>query len=108
MDSHVLLNRFLYGYRMFTIAMGVYGASRGYRATTSTRQRNGTVTRKVLLLGDRIMNSLGMGLYYSLPGVNLVELARLANRLDMKSRGLSPSEDPDQYREGQGYCMDTL
>jgi hypothetical protein len=102
-----LLNRALYYHRLFSMGMGMYGATRGFRAATTNHQ-DGTVLRKELLAGDRILNSMAMGVYYSMPVINLLELMRLANRLDIKYRGMLPSEDPGQYKEGLGYCTDAL
>lgn len=103
-----LLNLIQCYHRMFSVGMGIYGATRGFRATTTTNQPDGTVVRKKLLVGDRLINSIAMGMYYSLPVINLFELMRLANRIDIKYRGMLPSDAPGQYKEGLGYCTDTL
>lgn len=80
--------------------MGVYGFTRGWRS-----QRSGEEPR---LLYHKCFSGMANGLFYAYPLVNLLTLASLIGRLEVKARGLDPTKYDDCYREMDGECTDTI
>ena len=49
------------------------------------------------------------GFICGLPGWNIIYLSQLANRLEIKWRGLSPADYPEAYYEGCNvWCLDVI
>ena len=76
------------------VGMGMYGASRGYRAPHDDD-------------ADRIISGLVSGLMYGTPVLNIFPTILLINRVEIESRGLPKDVYKSNYNEIWGTCYDT-
>lgn len=109
MASTIAVSRWItYGFR-YAMGMGLYGFTRGYRAThqwdSSTRQ----FVPHSYLIGDRIAQGSLTALFYAVPYTAPWTILNLVNRTEIYLRGWKPTDYPDVYREtGTGYCPTVL
>ena len=100
---------FTYSFR-FSIVMSCYGFTRGFRIQRAPRSSRETETGALpsFLFGERIMNGFGVACLSFLPGWNVWMLLRLCNRLEIYHKLWDPTQYLSEYKEGIGYCMNTV
>lgn len=88
---------------VFCSTMGLYGATRGYRASHQFESKH-------KLTSEKIINAFTNGIFYAIPVVNIGPTVRLINRLEIAYRGLNPSDYQTDYKEimGGGVCDNTI
>lgn len=99
-----MTNTLFYRYYVrYSIGMGLYGITRGYR---SEPKQQGVSPP---LLADRVVLSIANGFVYSLPGWNVVHMLKLVNRMEIRMRGWNPADYPLSYEECMmAHCSDTI
>lgn len=92
----------------YTIGMGLYGASRGYRSNYQFHDKKWVKVER--LYGYRLMDTVGNGINYAWPMFGLLGLFRLMNRIHVRQMGWKSDDFPKEYEECgyQMYCLDTL
>ena len=84
----------------FSLLMGTYGFTRGYRSQIEP-------SKKVLTM-ERIGYGLFNGILYSMPVLNILYFSRLMNRIEIEYYGLDKKRYISEYKEVIGECMDTF
>lgn len=93
------LSVFSKGLITYCSTIGAYGFYRGFRSKERGEEHR--------LLMDRFTTGFANGLMYSAPFFNFVYISRLMNRLEIEYRELNPQDYTSEYKEINGYCMDT-
>ena len=94
----------------YSIGMGLDGATRGYRSTDHYNSYEKKWENTQLLIGHRIINTVGNGLLYMWPPVGMVGMIHLMNRIQIQQMEWKSEEFPNEYQEFPfgTYCRDTL
>lgn len=87
-----IFNKVYFG---FSIGMGMYGFSRGYRCKENK------------LYSDKIVCGTLNSIFYSAPIINIFPLYRLINRIEVEKRQLDKNKYLDIYKEVFGTCSST-
>lgn len=94
----------------YSVGMGVYGATRGYRSNDSYNYHEKKWEKTQPLLGYRLMGTLFNGVMYACPPSGIIKLLNLINRIQIRQMGWKSEDFPKEYEEyifGL-HCRDTL
>ena len=92
----------------YAVGMGLYGFTRGYRATHQWDKSKGQFVPCPYLIGDQIGKGILTGVFYAIPYTIPWTLVKLLNRVEIRVRGWKPEDFPQEYEDGPGYCPTML
>ena len=93
-----------YGFR-YAVGMGLYGFTRGYRATHHLDTTSRQFVPHSYLIGDRVSQGAITAFFYAMPYTLPWTFVNLVNRVEIHLRGWKPEDYPEVYRETpRGYC----
>ncbi len=99
-------------FRRYWIAsgiIGVYGFTRGFRATYHFDRNEKRYVQSTYLLGDRIVYAAMNGIMYTLPGWNIIALIRMMNRIEIYINDLDKTTFSFNYVEPfERACLETI
>lgn len=110
------MTKFLKTYSVFSGLFGIYGASRQYRTTGvfsiygTSRQYSSTdyKTNICNLTTVKITSSLINSLFYIAPILNILQIIKLINRIEIEYKGYNKEHFKEQYEELLGTCLSTF
>ena len=94
----------------YSIGMGLYGATRGYRSTDHYNFYEKKWEKTHFLIGHRIINMAANGVFYMHPLGGMVGMIHLMNRIQIQQMEWKSEEFPNEYQEFpfSTYCRDTI
>ena len=94
----------------YSIGMGLYGATRGYRSTSHYNHYEKKWEKTHSLIGHRLINTMANGVFYMYPPCGMIGMIHLMNRIQIRQMGWNSEEFPKEYEEYPfgTYCLDTL
>ena len=89
----------------YTMGMGLYGASRGFRSHYKYQEKKWVKVER--LFGYRLLDTVGNGCFYVWPPFGLVGLFHLINRIHIRQMGWKTEDFPEEYKEFgyQSCCL---
>lgn len=105
MSSSITTPRWVIYSVRYMIGMGLYGFTRGYRATQQWDPSTKQFLPHSYLIGDRICHGIATACFYAIPTTMPWTLTNLVNRVEIHLREWKPEDYPEIYNETRnGYC----
>lgn len=96
-------------YCKFTLGMGVYGFTRGYRSENLYYKNFGFENNNnKRLTTEKISAGAVNTIIYLAPIFNLLQGYKLIKRMEISYRNKTKTDYPEAYEELVGYCPDTI